>query len=79
MNAKTPIPLRILEEITNGFSVDSRIGRGGYADVYKGVYNKREIAVKLLLISSRRGEKSGTLRIDLILPSLHGSSIYKEV
>ena len=49
------IPLHILKEITNGFSADSRIGRGGYGDVYKGVYNRREVAVKLLHVDTLLG------------------------
>ncbi|XP_037438962.1 putative disease resistance protein RGA3 [Triticum dicoccoides] len=48
MTTAKNIRLHILEEITNGFSVDSRIGRGGYGDVYKGVYKGEVIAVKLL-------------------------------
>ena len=35
MTTEKYIPLHILEEITNGFSVDAIIGRGGYGDVYK--------------------------------------------
>ncbi|CAM0948536.1 unnamed protein product [Alopecurus aequalis] len=49
------IRLHILEEITNGFSVDSRIGRGGYGDVYKGVYNGEVIAIKLLHVDTVQG------------------------
>ncbi|VAI54606.1 unnamed protein product [Triticum turgidum subsp. durum] len=49
------IPLHVLKEITNGFSADSRIGRGGYGDVYKGVYNRREVAVKLLHVDTLLG------------------------
>jgi hypothetical protein len=29
------LPLSLLESITNGFSTDREIGRGGYAVVYK--------------------------------------------
>ncbi|CAM0958579.1 unnamed protein product [Alopecurus aequalis] len=43
------IPYQILEDITNKFSGDLLIGRGGYGDVYKGVLDNGElIAVKLL-------------------------------
>jgi hypothetical protein len=30
-----PLPLALLEEITNGFSDEQRIGIGGFAVVYK--------------------------------------------
>lgn len=55
MTAEKRIPLHDLREITNGFSVDSRIGPGGYGDVYKGVYNGREVAVKLLHVDTVQG------------------------
>uniref|UniRef100_R7W071 Cysteine-rich receptor-like protein kinase 29 n=1 Tax=Aegilops tauschii TaxID=37682 RepID=R7W071_AEGTA len=55
MNADKRIPLHDLQKITNDFSEHSRIGRGGYGDVYKGVYNGREIAVKLLHVDTLRG------------------------
>ncbi|KAJ1265661.1 hypothetical protein BS78_08G093200 [Paspalum vaginatum] len=42
------IKLDLLETITNKFSADLRIGSGGYGDVYRGVYNGEEIAVKKL-------------------------------
>ncbi|VAI26281.1 unnamed protein product [Triticum turgidum subsp. durum] len=55
MTAEKRIPLHDLREITNGFSVDARIGQGGYGDVYKGVYNGREVAVKLLHVDTVHG------------------------
>ncbi|XP_066357682.1 uncharacterized protein [Miscanthus floridulus] len=42
------IPLYILKEITKDFSHEHKIGGGGYGNVYKGVYNGEDIAVKLL-------------------------------
>lgn len=42
------IEFHLLETITNKFSVDQKVGSGGYGDVYKGVYNGKEIAVKKL-------------------------------
>ncbi|WVZ96314.1 hypothetical protein U9M48_041969 [Paspalum notatum var. saurae] len=38
--------LHLLETITNNFSDEQKVGSGGYADVYRGVYNGEEIAVK---------------------------------
>jgi len=42
------IELYDLKIITNHFSDAQKIGRGGYGEVYKAVYNTEEIAVKLL-------------------------------
>lgn len=45
----TDLPWQLLEEITNDFSEERKIGSGGYGVVYKGVYkNGEEIAVKKL-------------------------------
>ncbi|WVZ50796.1 hypothetical protein U9M48_002019 [Paspalum notatum var. saurae] len=38
----------VLETITNNFSEDRKVGSGGYGDVYRGMYNGDEIAVKKL-------------------------------
>ncbi|XP_037445417.1 cysteine-rich receptor-like protein kinase 10 [Triticum dicoccoides] len=40
------LPLSLLEEITNGFSYEQKIGRGGFAVVYKGKLENRTVAVK---------------------------------
>lgn len=40
--------LDLIETITNNFSEDQKIGSGGYGDVYKAVYDGKEIAVKKL-------------------------------
>uniref|UniRef100_A0ACD5ZE59 Uncharacterized protein n=1 Tax=Avena sativa TaxID=4498 RepID=A0ACD5ZE59_AVESA len=43
------LPLSFLEDITNGFSPDQEIGRGGFAVVYKGTLNNGlTVAVKRL-------------------------------
>lgn len=43
------VPLHLLEEITNGFSDDRKVGAGSYGKVYKGENKNGEtIAVKLL-------------------------------
>lgn len=38
--------LNVLEEMTNNFSEKLKIGSGGYGDVYKGVHDGKEIALK---------------------------------
>uniref|UniRef100_A0ACD5TZK4 Uncharacterized protein n=1 Tax=Avena sativa TaxID=4498 RepID=A0ACD5TZK4_AVESA len=40
------LPLSLLEEITDGFSDEQRIGSGGFAVVYKGKLENRTVAVK---------------------------------
>ncbi|XP_015697969.1 probable serine/threonine-protein kinase nek2 [Oryza brachyantha] len=45
----TGLTFRILEEITNGFSEERKLGQGAYGTVYKGeLKNGDEIAVKML-------------------------------
>ncbi|VAI26276.1 unnamed protein product [Triticum turgidum subsp. durum] len=55
MSTEKYIPLHVLEKITNEFSAHLRIGTGGYGDVYKAVYNGREVAVKLLHVDTVQG------------------------
>uniref|UniRef100_A0A453A9I8 Protein kinase domain-containing protein n=1 Tax=Aegilops tauschii subsp. strangulata TaxID=200361 RepID=A0A453A9I8_AEGTS len=42
------LQLHLIETITNDFSEDQKVGSGGYGEVYKAVYNGKEIAVKKL-------------------------------
>ncbi|CAM0958590.1 unnamed protein product [Alopecurus aequalis] len=42
------LTLQLIEIITNNFSDDQKIGSGAYGEVYKGVYNGKEIAMKRL-------------------------------
>ncbi|XP_062201772.1 cysteine-rich receptor-like protein kinase 44 [Phragmites australis] len=44
----TDITLRLLEDITHDFSEEHKVGSGGYGQVFKGVHNGVEIAVKKL-------------------------------
>uniref|UniRef100_A0A0E0MDU0 Protein kinase domain-containing protein n=1 Tax=Oryza punctata TaxID=4537 RepID=A0A0E0MDU0_ORYPU len=45
----TNVPYQLLEEITDGFSDERKLGKGGYGTVYKGEYkNGDKIAVKIL-------------------------------
>ncbi|TKW19305.1 hypothetical protein SEVIR_4G011203v4 [Setaria viridis] len=42
------VPLSLLEDITGNFSEDAKIGRGGFATVYKGRLGNGTVAVKRL-------------------------------
>nr|AGT16786.1 Protein kinase-like domain [Saccharum hybrid cultivar R570] len=44
----TKLPLSLLEAITNNFSNEQEIGRGGFAVVYKGMLGIGKVAVKKL-------------------------------
>ncbi|KAJ1272749.1 hypothetical protein BS78_06G226600 [Paspalum vaginatum] len=46
----TNVTFQLIEKITNGFSEEQKVGSGGYGEVYKGVLNGEEIAVKKLFI-----------------------------
>ncbi|KAM0825014.1 hypothetical protein ACQ4PT_069840 [Festuca glaucescens] len=42
------LKFHLIENITNDFSEDQKVGSGGYGDAYKAVYKGEEIAVKKL-------------------------------
>ncbi|KAM0923931.1 hypothetical protein ACQ4PT_005195 [Festuca glaucescens] len=42
------MPYKLLQEITNNFSEEQRLGSGAFGEVYKGVLEGKEIAVKKL-------------------------------
>ncbi|KAH9620766.1 hypothetical protein KSS87_007344 [Heliosperma pusillum] len=47
---------RMIKEATNNFSIDNKLGQGGFGSVYKGrLQNGQEIAVKRLSIDSGQG------------------------
>ncbi|XBI42707.1 hypothetical protein VPH35_107567 [Triticum aestivum] len=48
----TDLKLNLLEAITNQFSEKLRIGSGGYGEVYRGLLNGCEIAVKKLYLNN---------------------------
>uniref|UniRef100_A0ACD5XCG9 Uncharacterized protein n=1 Tax=Avena sativa TaxID=4498 RepID=A0ACD5XCG9_AVESA len=62
----TDLPLSLLEHITNDFSDEQRIGRGGFSVVYKGVLRNGTVAVKKLnetldLLEKKFNEEVGCL------------------
>ncbi|KAL1811531.1 hypothetical protein ACET3Z_021596 [Daucus carota] len=61
-----------LAHATNGFSVDSKLGEGGFGIVYKGLVDDRtEIAVKRLSKDSRQGLKEFKNEVSCIAKLQH--------
>lgn len=65
-----PMLFSLLEDITNGFSEENIIGRGGSALVYKGSIGNRTIAVKKLSIPHER-EKEFNREIKCLMNVKH--------
>ncbi|XP_054811837.1 cysteine-rich receptor-like protein kinase 10 [Prosopis cineraria] len=59
LNTDLPtIPLHVIQQSTNHFSEDSKLGEGGFGTVYKGTLpDGKEIAVKRLSKASGQGSK----------------------
>ncbi|KAL4293349.1 hypothetical protein AHAS_Ahas18G0119200 [Arachis hypogaea] len=78
--------LSVIASATNNFSIDNKLGEGGFGPVYKGTMeNGQEIAVKRLSRSSGQGLKEFKNEIVLIaklqhrnLVKLHGCCIHEE-
>jgi len=64
------LPLSLLEYITNDFSADQEIGRGGFAVVYKGVLENGIVAVKRLS-NMYRDEKEFHGEIECLMKTRH--------
>ncbi|KAK1391734.1 hypothetical protein POM88_010790 [Heracleum sosnowskyi] len=61
-----------LDNATNGFSIDSKLGEGGFGPVYKGILDKRnEIAVKRLSKDSTQGPKEFKNEVSCIAQLQH--------
>ncbi|VAH99387.1 unnamed protein product [Triticum turgidum subsp. durum] len=65
-----PMLFSLLEDITNGFSEENIIGRGGSAVVYKGSVGNRTVAVKKLSIPHER-EKEFNGEIQCLMKVKH--------
>lgn len=62
------IPLQCLRDITNNFSGDRELGRGGFGVVYKGVLpNGKMVAVKNLLSMSLCQERQFKNEVDNLM------------
>ncbi|CAN6340933.1 unnamed protein product, partial [Urochloa humidicola] len=67
----TNLPLSFLKAITNNFSDDRAIGRGGFAVVYKGLLRNGTIAVKKLFQTLDVDEKKFNQEIDSLMRVKH--------
>ena len=47
----TNLSFALLQNITNNFSEEGKIGQGGFGEVYKGVLGERNVAVKRFYIN----------------------------
>ncbi|RLN11750.1 hypothetical protein C2845_PM09G08290 [Panicum miliaceum] len=66
------IPLQCLRDITNNFSGDRELGRGGFGVVYKGVLpNEKIVAVKNLLSMSLCQERQFENEVDSLMRVRH--------
>ncbi|CAN6303871.1 unnamed protein product [Urochloa humidicola] len=67
----TRLPLSLLETITNNFSNEQEIGRGGFAVVYKGILENGTVAVKKLSTSLDMLEKKFGQEVQCLLKVRH--------
>ncbi|GJN31541.1 hypothetical protein PR202_gb19952 [Eleusine coracana subsp. coracana] len=66
-----PLPLSLLETVTNNFSEDMKIGSGGFAVVYKGALGSKMIAVKKLSGAVDMDEKQFIKEIECLMKARH--------
>ncbi|KAL7219886.1 hypothetical protein ACSBR2_012865 [Camellia fascicularis] len=67
-----------LYSATEGFHAKNKLGKGGFAVVYKGKLNDgREIAVKRPLLISDKGKELVLNEMELLLGSAHHRNIVK--
>ncbi|CAN6331711.1 unnamed protein product [Urochloa humidicola] len=67
----TNLPLSFLKAITDNFSDDRQIGRGGFAVVYKGLLRNGTVAVKKLFQTLEVDEKKFNQEVDSLMRVKH--------
>lgn len=65
------VPLSLLEDITGNFSEDAKIGRGGFATVYKGRLGNGTVAVKRLEKIKREDYKFQDNELSCLIKAKH--------
>ncbi|XP_037425029.1 putative receptor-like protein kinase At4g00960 [Triticum dicoccoides] len=71
----TDLTLHLLEKITNKFSKEHIIGKGGYGEVYRAVLNGHEIAVKKLYLMNGIDDKDFTNEFRQLMKVQHENII----
>ncbi|KAM0926143.1 hypothetical protein ACQ4PT_003751 [Festuca glaucescens] len=65
------LKLSLLEDITNGFSLDHKIGSGGFSVVYKGTVGKLRVAVKKLTKTHLLPESKFHKEVECLMKARH--------
>uniref|UniRef100_A0ACD5TBM1 Uncharacterized protein n=1 Tax=Avena sativa TaxID=4498 RepID=A0ACD5TBM1_AVESA len=65
------LPLSLLEDITNSFSSDQEIGRGGFAVVYKGVLGNGTLVAVKRLFNMYMHEKKFHTEVECLMKARH--------
>ncbi|XP_061356240.1 probable L-type lectin-domain containing receptor kinase S.5 [Gastrolobium bilobum] len=68
--------LREITKATGGFSLQNKLGQGGFGTVYKGLLENKEIAVKRVSKNSRQGKQEFIAEVTTI-GSLHHRNLVK--
>ncbi|QCE05182.1 probable L-type lectin-domain containing receptor kinase S.5 [Vigna unguiculata] len=68
--------LREITKATGGFSLQNKLGQGGFGTVYKGLLENKEVAVKRVSKNSRQGKKEFVAEVTTI-GSLHHRNLVK--
>ncbi|XP_047172128.1 probable L-type lectin-domain containing receptor kinase S.5 [Vigna umbellata] len=68
--------LRELTKATGGFSLQNKLGQGGFGTVYKGLLENKEVAVKRVSKNSRQGKQEFLAEVTTI-GSLHHRNLVK--
>jgi serine/threonine protein kinase len=63
------MPLSLLEDITDGFSVEREIGRGGFAVVYKVYIHETRVQILLVMLDFKTQTNANTSECQGILGS----------
>ncbi|KAK4770027.1 hypothetical protein SAY87_030559 [Trapa incisa] len=64
-----------IEEATNMFSRDNKIGEGGYGPVYKGTLNHTRVAIKVLRPDAKQGQKQFHQEVEILCRMRHPSLV----
>ncbi|CAL4980312.1 unnamed protein product [Urochloa decumbens] len=71
----TKLPLSLLEAITDGFSDEREIGRGGFAVVYKGIVGVGMVAVKKLSERVDMDEEKFSKEVQCLMKVRHNNIV----